>query len=295
MDLLLYLRTFVCLAEKQVMNKAMDALLYSQPTISTHISVLENYYKSTLLEYRNKKYILTEEGQALYSYASKILSMVSETEAVMKEFQDLTRGTLSVGASSNIGVYTLPKVLGIFRELHPNITVKVTIGKTKEIVGMILDHVLNIGIVEADVSDNSNLKIISLKKEPLVLIVSPSHPWAKVPAIKPHLLLEEPFVVGEPGSGTRRALERQIDVINHVNVALELGSTEAVKKAVESSLGISIVVKSSVARELQAGTLVEVPIEGAEMYKEYKIIHYNDKYLGSGSRKFIDLLVSEIV
>jgi DNA-binding transcriptional LysR family regulator len=293
MDLLLYLRTFVCLAEKGTMNKAMDILLYSQPTISTHISVLEKNYGCTLLEYQNKKYVLTEEGHTLYRYASKLLSMASEIEVIMKEFQDLNRGTFYLGASSNIGVYTLPKILGIFHEMYPHITIKVTIDKTREIERMVEDHLLNVAIVEADVSENANLIVELLQKEPLILIASPTHPWAKRGTIKLGELLEESFIVGEPGSGTRRVLERQIgDIINHVKISLELGSTEAVKKAVENSLGVSIIVKSAATRELQTATLVEVPIENVLMFKEYKIIYSNDKYLTSGTKKFLNLLRS---
>lgn len=292
MDLLHYLRTFVCLAENKTMAKATDILQYAQPTISTHIANLESYYGCPLIDFQNRKYVLTEEGTCLYNYAVKILAIVTEAHTAIEEFRSLERGTLMIGSSSNIGVYMLPKILGLFREHYPDISLRVFIDRTQAIEKKVVDYELNIGIVEADVY-NTNLKVEFFRKEPLVLIVSPLHPWAKREGIKADELLTMPFVVGEQGSGTRRFLERQIgDIINHVNISLELGSTEAVKKAVENSLGISIVVESAITRELQSGTLVSVPITGVEIYKEYKIIYPSNKYLTEGTKRFLSILRS---
>lgn len=288
MDLMHHLKTFVCLAEKGTMAGAMDELLYAQPTISSHIANLESYYKCSLLVYRYKQYVLTEEGQALYDYARKILTMALEAETAIAEFKEAGRGTFSLGASTNIGIYLLPEVLGSFRSLYPGLRVTVTVARTHEIQKKVEDYELNLGIVEADVSADCSLKVDVFKREPLVLIVSPTHPLAQRGQVSVEELIQQPFVVGESGSGTRRALERQIGgIMNTINISLELGSTEGVKKAVENSLGVSIIVASAISRELAAGTLVAVAIEGFAPYKEYKLIYPQDKYLTAGTRKFL--------
>jgi Transcriptional regulator len=287
-----YLKTFVCLAEKRTMAKAMDSLLYSQPTISTHIAGLERHYGCSLLAFKNKQYILTEEGACLYKLGMKMLGLEAETAEALAEFKDLKRGTLSVGAGSNIGVYSLPAVLGAFNKDYPDIQLNVVLDRNYVIEQSVLDYRLAVGIVEADVA-GVNLNVELFKKEPLALIVSPRHPWANRPSVQAGDLLDQPFVVGEPGSGTRRVLERQLGhVANHMKVAFQMGSTEAVKKAVENSLGISIVGISSIERELQLKTLAAVPIEGVALYKEYKIIYRNDKYLSEGAKRFIAVLRS---
>jgi DNA-binding transcriptional LysR family regulator len=274
------------------MSKAMDSLLYSQPTISTHIASLEKRYGCSLLEFRNKQYFLTEEGTCLYKFGVKLLGLEAETSEAMTEFKNLKHGTLSIGASNNIGIYLLPPILSIFHGNYPDITLNVSLDRNYVIEQGVLDFKLAVGIVETDVED-ANLKAEFLKKEPLALIVSPAHPWAKRECIQPEELLVQPFVVGEPGSGTRRVLERQLgDIASRMKVAFQMGSTEAVKKAVENSLGISIVGISSVERELQLKTLIAVPIRGTELYKEYKIIYRNNKYLREGAKQFIAVLHS---
>jgi len=292
MDLLHYIKTFVCLAENQTMAKTMDILLYSQPTISTHIANLEKYYSCSLLEFKNKQYFLTEEGTCLYNYGVQLLGLELETSKAMADFGNLERGTLCIGASSNIGIYTLPQVLGVFHNKYPNLKLQVLLDRNYVIEKSLLDYKLGIGIIESDVSD-TYLKIELFRKEPLTLIVSPYHPWATKDCVEVDDLFTQPFIVGEPGSGTRRALERQIgSVANKMQIAFQLGSTEAVKKAVENSLGISIVVSSSVSRELDMNTLVAVPIRGVKFYKEYKIIYRNDKYLSECEKRFISFLHS---
>lgn len=292
MDLLYYLKTFVCLAESKTMKEAMNRLLYSQPTISTHLAHLDKYYGCPLLTYRNKQYFLTEEGACLYHHALKLLGLEAETAETMAGYNNLKHGSFAVGASSNIGVYTLPRVLGVFNQNHPGIKVEVTIDKNYTIEKKVAEYQLGIGVVETDVSDLT-LKTELLKREPLLLIVSPSHPWAGLKHIQVQELLQQPFVVGEPGSGTNRALERQIGALaSQLKVSFQLGSTEAVKKAVESSLGISIVVGSSVTREIAMKTLVAVPIKGVNLYKDYRIISRKEGRLNESIKRFIALLRS---
>jgi DNA-binding transcriptional LysR family regulator len=292
MDLLHYMKTFVCLAEKRTMAKAMDSLLYSQPTISTHIAYLEKRYGCSLLEYKNKQYSLTEEGACLYKFGVKLLNLETETSEVMAKFKNLECGTLSIGASSNIGVYSLPPILSVFHKYYHDMQLNVSLDRNYIIEQSVLDCKLAIGIIETDVSD-TNLTVEPFKKEPLALIVPPDHPWASRKSVRATELLSQPFVVGEPGSGTRRVLERQLgDIANQMKVAFQMGSTEAVKKAVENSLGISVVGISAIERELQLETLIVVPIENVELYKEYKIIYRSNKYLSEGAKRFIAVIRS---
>lgn len=270
------------------MAEAMDELFYAQPTISSHITDLESYYECSLLIYRNKQYTLTEEGQELYGYAQKMLAMALEAGTAIAGFNEAGRGTFSIGASTNIGIYMLPDILGSFRLLYPGLRIKVTVARTYQIQQKVEDYEIHLGIVEADLSVDCSLKADVFKREPLVLIVSPTHPLAKREHVSVEEVIQQPFIVGEPGSGTRRVLERQVgSIMNTIDISLELGSTEGVKKAVENSLGVSIVVASAVSRELAAGTLIAVPIQGFAPYKEYKLIYPQDKYQTDGTSKFL--------
>ena len=291
MNLTTLYQTFVTLAELGTMSKTADALSYSQPTVSMQIEALEKHYGVPLLEFRKMRYVLTEEGKVLHSYATTILRLVQEASEAIGEFKALERGTLRVGATSNIGVYLLPNILSSFRRKFPGITVSVLIDHPRIIEERVLESALNLGILEAAVADNHRLIVEPWREEPLLLITSPKHPWASRRSIAPDELLGSPFVVGGRGSGTSRVLDAQLGGTGRkIKVELDLGSTEAVKKAVESNLGISIVNQSSVSREIRLGTLQCVPIEGVELHKTFCLIWPRDRHLTLATTRFLSLL-----
>ncbi|MEW6230142.1 MAG: LysR family transcriptional regulator, partial [Bacillota bacterium] len=142
------LRTFVTLAEEGTMSKAADALSYAQPTVSLHLKALEEHYGVPLAEYKGKRYVLTEEGKVLHEYATTILHLAREASDAMTEFRSLERGSLKVGATSNIGVYVLPGLLSHFRCKYPGVRVTVLIDKSWVIQTQVQQGELNVGIVE---------------------------------------------------------------------------------------------------------------------------------------------------
>ncbi|MEW6046481.1 MAG: LysR family transcriptional regulator [Bacillota bacterium] len=293
MDLLNLLGTFVALAEHGTVSRAADALSYAQPTVSMHIKALQQYYGVPLFELRNRRYVLTDEGEVLHGYARAILHLAQEAMDAISEFKTCQRGSLRVGATSNVGVYVLPRILSMFQQRFPGISISVLIDRTRVISTKVSEGELNVGIVEAEVEEGHQITVEPWIKDRLVLIVSPEEPWASRDSISPHELLHRPFVTGERGSGTRRILDRELGEISRkINVVLELGSTEAVKRAVESNLGVSIVTESSVYREVRLGVLRCIPIEGVQMYKTFSLIYPCNRYLTAATRRFLSLLRS---
>ncbi|MEW6107081.1 MAG: LysR family transcriptional regulator [Bacillota bacterium] len=291
MDLLNLLGTFVALAEHGTVSRAADALNYAQPTVSMHIKALQQYYGVPLFEFRKKRYVLTDEGEVLHGYARAILHLAQEAMDAIGEFKTCERGSLRVGATSNVGVYVLPRILSTFRQRFPGISVSVLIDRTRVIATKVCECELNVGIVEAEVEENHRITVEPWIKDRLVLIVSPEDAWASRDRIRPDELVDRPFVAGERGSGTRRILDRELgEVSRKINVALELGSTEAVKRAVESNLGVSIVTESSVYREVRLGALRCIPIDGVEMHKTFSLIYPSSRYLTAATRRFLSVL-----
>lgn len=291
MDILTLFGSFVAVATHGSVSKAADALSYAQPTVSAHIKSLEQYYGVPLFEFRNKRYVLTEEGKVLHSYATTMLHLAREASDAIMEFRVLERGILRVGATSNIGVYLLPTIISSFRRQFPNIAVTVLIDRTRIIATKVGEGELNVGMVEADVTESPNITVEPWRRDPLVLITSPEDPWALRERVTPDELGDRPFITGERGSGTRRILERQLgEAARKINTAFELGSTEAVKRAVESNLGVSIVTESSVSREVEIGTLRSIPIDGVELYKSFSLIYPSNRYLTAATRRFLSML-----
>ncbi len=288
MDIMNLLRTFVAVADEGNMVKAADTLTYAQPTVSLHLKALEEHFGTPLLQYRDKRYELTEEGQVLYDYATTLLHLVREAHEAISEFRDLERGSLKVGATSNIGVYVLPVILSRFRRKYPKVEVTVAIDKSWTIQKQVLRGELNVGIVEAHARETPQLAVEPWYEDPLVLIASPNHPWAEVRAVRPDELGQYLFVTGEQGSGTRTVLESQLGAsAGKIRVAMQLGSTEAVKRAVESNLGVSIVTKSSVTREIELGTLRSVDIEGTRLCKTFQLVYPKNRHLTAATKRFL--------
>ncbi|MEW6408870.1 MAG: LysR family transcriptional regulator [Nitrospirota bacterium] len=284
------LRTFYVLAKKGSFSRTAEELCVTQPAISIHIKTLEDYYGVGLFDKVDKKYVLTEAGKALYHYTERIFNLIDESKRTLSGFIDFQRGSLSLGASSNIGVYILPCLLGDFKNIFPKINIQVSIGNTKTIEQKILNNEIDIGLVEAQIR-SPEVVIEHWREEKLVLVTSPKHPFVKLKKVKPSQLTGEPFIVGERGSGTRRVLQDKIpSIVDHLKIFLELGSTEAVKKAVEENLGVSIVGENTVTRELKSGSLKSIQIDGVELKKKYNIIYLKGKIFTPVIKEFINYL-----
>lgn len=284
------LKTFITLAKTSHFSRAAEELFLTQPAVSMHIKALEEYYQAPLFQRIDQRYVLTEPGKILHKYAEKVFNVINEAKRSLAGFNQLDFGSLFIGASSNIGVYVLPKLLGEFKSRFPNIEIQVSIGPTYIIESKILTNEIDIGIVETPTRSAEIVDIFHWE-ERLVLIVSPRHPWAQLRKVDPSQLPDEFFIVGERGSGTRKVMEDALgEVVKKIKVFLELGSTEAVKKAVEENLGVSVVMHCSVTRELKLKTLKAIAISEVDLKKRINIIHLKGKYLTPAFNKFVGFL-----
>jgi DNA-binding transcriptional LysR family regulator len=284
------LKSFYVLAQKGSYSLAAEALYITQPAVSVHIKSLEEFFGVVLFEKVAKKFVLTEAGHALYQYTEKIFKLINETEKVLKEFTLIERGSIHLGASSNIGVYMLPSILGEFKTKYPNIDIDVSIGTTRVIEQKILNYEVDIGIVEAQII-SSEIFLEHWRNEQLVLITSPKHPWAALKKVTPDQAKEGQYIVGERGSGTGYVISQKLpSLATDFNEYLRLGSTEAVKRAVEENLGVSIVGESTVSREIETGILSEIDIVGTKLFKELNIVFRKEKLLTPAHKEFIKFI-----
>lgn len=285
-----HLRTFLVLARVGHFSRTAEELFLTQPAVSNHIKALEEYYQVALFQKIDQKYVLTDPGKILLGYAEKVFNILNEAKRTLDGFNQLDSGSLIIGASSNIGVYVLPKLLGEFKSRYPNIEIKVIIGPTYAIESKMLANEVDVGIVEAETRSAEIVDTFHWD-EGLSVILSPRHPWAKQKKIEPAKLADEFFIVGERGSGTRKVMVDALgDIVDKIQVLLELGSTEAVKKAVEENLGISIVMDSSVTRELKQGTLKNIELSGVKLQKRINVVHLKGKYFTPAFSRFVEFL-----
>jgi len=286
-----HLLIFQKVAEHRHFTRAAEDLYISQPAVSKQIRELEKSLGLSLFSQIGRKIYLTEAGEILYDYARRIFALTDEVETHLAEMRDLERGRLALGASTTIGIYLLPEVLGQYRACYPRIELSLDIANADLIQSHLLNNLVELALVEGSVT-HPELTSEVWQADELVLIAAPESPLAQQEALSLHDILEAPFLVREQGSGTREAFEAALTERNlpPVTPFMELGSTEAIKKAVAAGLGISFVSTHTIQLEVAAGLLHIVPLRDFQLVRQLYIAYPRQRRLSRASRAFLALL-----
>jgi DNA-binding transcriptional LysR family regulator len=198
----------------------------------------------------------------------------------VREITGEISGALTIGASTTIAEYMLPTLLGDFNARYPDVSIHLKVSNSEGIVSMVENNSIDLGVVESAVS-NKNLVVETCKQDQLVAIVPPGHPLASRREMSFSELLPYPFICREEGSGTREVINDylggQPECAAGLKVAMELGSPEAVKGAVEAGMGVSVVSKATVQKELRLGTLVTVTLD-PPLFRPFSFVHQKQKF-----------------
>jgi len=289
------LHIFKTVADKKSFSGAAQNLFISQPAVSMHIKSLEEHFGTRLFDRNTQQVTITEAGRILYEYTDKILSLLDEAEKDISKLTGRIQGQLSVGASFTLGEYVIPKILGSFKKQHPQVRALLQVTNTEHIVNLVLKQELDFGLVENRV-DNPGLIAKHFLQDELIVVLPTNHPLAEHQLILIDELVALPLVLREQGSGTRKITEDRLkeEGVNlfALNVVMELGSTEAVKGAVEAGFGATIISKWAVQKELKLGTLVPVKIIDVSLIRKFYVIYNKDKFQTSVVEEFISFLIS---
>src|SRR5213593_1037459 len=177
------LKVFFDLAETESFTKAAQINSITQSAVSQQISSLERQFKSLLIERSKKRFRLTREGQVLYEYSKQILNTFDSMVNKLQEIKDIVSGTIRVATIYSIGLHDLPPYLKKFLKAYPTVNVHVEYRRSNQVYEDVLSNVVDLGLV-AYPSRDPKLEILSLRKEALVLICHPAHPFAKLKTIK---------------------------------------------------------------------------------------------------------------
>ena len=240
------MRVFITVAEKKNFSKAAKALSLTQPAVSFQIQTLEQYYQTMLFDRVNRHIKLTSAGELLLEYAIHMNNLQAELEKNMQQLTGHVKGELLIGASTTIGEYILPFIVGDFKKDYPDVNVTIDIMNSEQVENLVSNRNIDIGIIEAP-AKNPNLEVTEFLQDEMSLIVPVDHPWTAKGKITLEELKEEPFIIREPGSGSRLVVEQaMIDAdfdVETLNIVMELGNTNAIKAAVISGLGMAIISK----------------------------------------------------
>ncbi|WP_336786243.1 selenium metabolism-associated LysR family transcriptional regulator [Paenibacillus sp. MMO-177] len=287
------LHIFYTVAERGSFSAAAQSLHMTQPAVTMQVQSLEDYFGTKLLQRSTKRIDLTEAGKALMPYARRSIELIRDTDQAMSAFTKQLKGRLQLGASLTIGEYILPRLLGPFGQTFPEIAISMKVMNTAQIIEEILNHQLTFGLIEAPVN-HPDMQMEAVMSDELKLIVPKDHPLSKRPTVMLDEVAEYPFVVREQGSGTRLVMEEQlkrkkIDPAD-LKIVMELGSTGAVKSAVEAGLGVSFISESSVKHEVALGLLHVVPIEDARFKRQFYSIYLKSTLLPISAVTFLTFL-----
>jgi DNA-binding transcriptional LysR family regulator len=284
------LKVFCDLTETESFTKAAQINSVTQSAVSQTISSLERQFKSLLIERSKKNFRLTAEGEVLYDYSKQILATYDALHSKLQEIQDIISGNIRVATIYSIGLHVLPPYLKKFLKGFPTVNVHVEYRRPDQVYEDVLGNVVDLGLVAFPARD-AKLEIVPLRKDPLVLICHPQHPFAKLKSTKLKALSGQKFVSFEKDIPTRKALDRILKdhgvTVNHV---MEFDNIETVKRAVEIDSGVAIVPLETIRQEVANGSLAAVQLEGGDCYRTLGIIYKKNKVLSPAIKQFIALL-----
>ena len=284
------LKVFCDLAETESFTKAAQVNSVTQSAVSQQISSLERQFKSLLIERSKKKFRLTREGQVLYDFSKQIIQTYDTLHNKLQEMKDIISGTIRVSTIYSIGLHDLPPYIKKFLKDYPTVNIHVEYRRSNQVYEDVLGNVVDLGLVAYPVKD-SKLDIIALRKDALVMVCHPQHPFAKLKSTKLKTITGQKFVGFEPDIPTRKALDRILKEHGvEVNTVMEFDNIETVKRAVEIDAGISIVPESTIVQEISKQTLAAVKLEDGDFFRPLAVIYKKNKVLSPAMKQFIAVL-----
>jgi DNA-binding transcriptional LysR family regulator len=269
------LQVFVQVAETLNFSEAAKRLNLSQPTISHHIKALELDLGVTLFDRTTTKMTLTNAGRVLQPWARKLLRNSIELRDMMTSLNQQVVGDLRIACSTTSGKYILPQLAARFKQKFSGIQVSILSCTPPHVIPRLLEGEANLGVLSYETVE-VGMDVTEFFQDSITLIVPKSHHWAYRTHIEPADLLDEPIIMREPTSGTRKVLLEQLakfDItIDDLNIFLELGNAEAIVQTVSAGFGIAFVSRLATACPLKRRDVIEVPVEGLELTRKIYMV-----------------------
>ena len=274
----------------QSFSKAAQELSISQPAVSIQVRELENSLGTSLLHRMRRELRLTETGRAVFSYAQRIFALAEEMHTVVRDIRGLHTGRLTIGSSTTPGEYILPWLIGKFREKHEGIQVSLSIANTQSVIDRIHAHDLDLGMAGSPVN-LKGLASFPYVLDKIVVIASPKHPLAGEEEISIRELGKHDFIMREPGSATRKTAEDLLTARKvEPRITMELGSNEAIKRAVAAGLGLGVLSEFAITPDVAAGFIQVLQVRRWDCNRQLSVFYRNDKYLSAAQGAFLDFL-----
>lgn len=264
-------------------TQASQQLALSQSAVSASLTDLESQLGVQLFDRVGKRLVTNEHGRLLYPKALSLLEQATEVEQLFHA----GNGALRIAASTTIGNYILPKMLGHFHRDYPNVPLEMNIGNTEDVVKLVSEFRVDLGLIEGACQSS---ELISQKwlLDDMVIFCSPDNPLAKEKTVTLDSLQSAPWILRENGSGTRNVLNHILfSLLPGYRIEMELGNSEAIKHAVMYGMGVSCLSRRVIEEQLKNGSLVEVKPEGLTLKRNLYLVYHRQKHLSDALKKLL--------
>jgi DNA-binding transcriptional LysR family regulator len=286
------LEAFWWIAKTGSFNRAAERLYLTQPSVTARIQALEKELGQPLFERKPRGVRLTDAGRVLLPHAERVLQDIQKARQAVSDLESATGGTLTVGSALTTSTYTLPEILAKFKAAYPAIEIHVRTGRSQQIQQLVLDDVVQLGLVHSPLSSHADIEAVPLYTEPILLVVHPGHPLANREEVTAEELASEPFITSDRSSGYWPMVEQFWASTGLApRVTMELDSIEATKRMVMCGLGLTMLPQGTVQGEINTGQLVAVPLAGSAHLTRQTLLVYRRGKIWSGiARAFLDIL-----
>lgn len=280
------LQIFAAVARSENVSRAAEALFMSQSAVSSALLELERLFDCPLFDRIGKSLRLNGTGRGLLPRAEDVLARAAELEAYLGGG---SLGPLALGATLTIGNYLATLVVAEYLRRHPESRVDLSVANTLSVVESLVRCELDLGLIEGEAND-PEVELEPWLEDEVVVFCAPSHPLAGMPDVSSALLARQDWIVREQGSGTRALFERAVaQPLGGLNIRLQLQHTEAIKRAVESGLGLGCLSRLSLREAFRRGSLVKIPTPQFDLRRHFYFAWHRQRHASAAMRTFVAL------
>ena len=289
------IRVLRTVARKLNFSRAADELFLTQPAITQQVKALEEEIGTPLFDRSGGRITLTRAGKALLPLAEKMKQISDQAFAAVAAASGDQAGELQIGASQTIAQYLLPTFVAGFTKANPRVRITARTGNTEAMLEALVAHEIQLALIEGP-DRRKDLRIESFLEDSMVMVVPPGHVWADRD-IEVQALKQEPLLMREPGSGSRRIVEKAINAAGfktkEFNIHLQLDSTEGLLSAVEAGLGVAFVSRWAVRNQLSLGTLKVARVRDLKLSRKFSLAYSAGPELAGNAGAFRRFLLSQ--
>lgn len=283
------LKVFEATARHGSFTRAAEELFLTQPTVSMQVKQLTKAIGLPLFEQVGKRLYLTDAGRELFSTCKDIFDKLEQLEMTVANLKGMKQGHLRLAVITT-AKYFMPRLLGPFCQMYPGIDASLIVTNHERVIDRLANNQDDLYVM-SQLPEHLDIDAHPFLDNPLVVLAPRTHPLAKEKNISLKRLAEETFIMREPGSGTRRAVQKLLDEHGiSVKVRLELGSNEAIKQAIAGGLGLSVLSRHTIAMDSAAGELTVLDVEGFPIQRYWYVVRLAGKQPSVVTTTFLDYL-----